>query len=71
MPDRAAQARAFNAGCDARLAGRPITDNDYPSSSVAGYRLWREGYLHVQNNWGREAVGPIVPLPAVVAGEVA
>lgn len=62
-------AAAFNAGCDARLAGLPDTANPH-SSVVAGYThfKWRQGWLDVDKHWGLLTRGrPVRPLPEVAA----
>ncbi len=55
---------AWNAGCDARLAGRPVSANPY--SRVLGTHVlsqaWREGWRHVEQFWGVDARKPVEPL---------
>ena len=66
MPDRQALSRAFNLGCDARLQGLPVTANPFSStSSLSNYKLWRNGFWDVHNNWGKWAKWPIMPLPEI------
>lgn len=51
--------RAFSEGCDARLAGLPITANPY-KKTCKGWRqdtlhnLWRSGYLDMNAFWCRQ-----------------
>jgi ribosome modulation factor len=56
---------AFNRGCDARLAGRPISSDPYESPELSEY--WRLGWMNVAMACGREARWPITPLPPVEA----
>ena len=60
-------ALAFNAGSDARLAGRSINANPHDSVTDASvYAAWRRGYIHVNTSWGLGAKWPVRPLPAIV-----
>jgi hypothetical protein len=55
---------AFNAGCDARLAGLPLTANPYHGDKGGG--AWSNGWLHVQKRWGEAVTRRTVPpLPPV------
>lgn len=49
-------ARAFNAGCDARLDGWPRTSNPFNENVRKDYewRAWERGWLHVAHNWGHD-----------------
>lgn len=53
---------AFNAGCNARIKGRPISDRLHvPSESRSA---WQHGWLHTQAFWGCD--NPVArPLPDV------
>jgi len=43
--------RAFNIGCDARLAGKPLMScPDFESKSLE--QNWRRGWRQVQREWG-------------------
>ena len=42
---------AFNRGCDARLAGLPMTLNPYFRGGML-WQAWRRGYDHVSQFWG-------------------
>ena len=42
--------RAFNAGCDARLIGRPLHSCVYPDRSLRIY--WMMGWRDVDRFWG-------------------
>ena len=54
---------AFNRGCDARLAGQPVTACPY---DIPQYRhLWKQGWWHVQRHWGRDAKWPVRRLPRI------
>ena len=48
-------ARCFNAGCDARLAGRPMSENPYVGDS-ASMSAWRQGWRNVAMSWGSGVV---------------
>lgn len=63
-------AKAFNEGCDARLAGEPRSFNPYEKREEPGsYHSWRHGWLDVANNWGRWAGNsPVKPLVDVKQG---
>ena len=56
--------RAFNAGCDARLAGKSLRDNPHGSGQT-WYSAWRYGWLDVERNWGIDAKRPVAELPAL------
>lgn len=43
-------ARAFNLGSDARLAGQPIDANPY-SRAESYWKRWREGWQDVNLHW--------------------
>lgn len=51
--------RAFNLGCDARIAGCSLLDNPYgiqPSwATEEEWRFWRKGWKDVNNYWGKWA----------------
>lgn len=64
-------AHAFNLGCDARLAGLPLTANDYSSSQQDAYQSWERGWRDVDQYWGKWTRGAAVPLPKVVEEEMA
>lgn len=44
--------RAFNEGCDARLAGKPTSVNPY-SIHFLERRFWLRGWRDVDKNWGK------------------
>lgn len=55
-------ARAFNAGCDARLRGEPEFENPYAGAETPQMAYyWRQGWTDVERNWPRD----VKPLPAV------
>ena len=60
---------AFNAGCDARLAGWSAEENPYnPSRDTYCHRSWRSGWHDVNDYWGKWLRGVAVPpLPQVRA----
>lgn len=58
------RSRAFNEGCDARLAGHPLSANPY-DFLTAEAKTWRDGWNHVDKYWGRDAGGKAPPLPPV------
>lgn len=60
-------AAAFAAGCDARLAGKPLAANPHrPKTGVLG-SAWRDGWLEAQRNYGKHVAGRwcVAPLPEV------
>lgn len=61
---------AFNAGSDARIAGRSMLDNPNLAVTAAGpektrWVYWRMGYSDVAKNWGVRAKWPVRRLPLV------
>jgi hypothetical protein len=50
---------AFNAGCDARLAGERLSTNPYKpklgsadyQEAYRAYKDWRNGWFHVHDKW--------------------
>ena len=42
----------FNQGADARLAGRPATDNPYPSAARKRRAAWSAGWYEVHWHYG-------------------
>jgi hypothetical protein len=62
------QYRWFNAGCDARFAGEPISNCPYPSTkeTSSAYACWRAGWKDMDEGWGkfnrRHQIRPLVPL---------
>ncbi len=57
-------ARAFNEGCDARLAGVSRASNPYKGQPGMEFR-WDSGWTHVDTNWGKDAKWPIASLPKI------
>lgn len=57
-------AAAFNAGCDARLAGKPQSSCPAKGDSWE-LRQWVTGYDHVDRFWGIDAKWPVRRLPEV------
>lgn len=67
----AASAYAFNLGCDARLAGRPLRANPFcPTNSAHLWQCWARGWRHVQKDWASLVRDRwrVRPLPPVVFG---
>lgn len=59
-------AEAFNAGCDARLAGKPLSANPYRRCDENDKNInWRMGWNHVDSWWGEDATWPYRCLPEV------
>lgn len=48
-------ARAFNRGCDDRIAGRSVADCPYQDYQEAQH--WTRGWNDVNKNWGVDASG--------------
>ena len=46
---------AFNEGSDARLLGRPLSENPY--LDMHAHKIWREGWFDVDQNWGSDVKG--------------
>ena len=44
--------RAFNVGCEARLAGKSIMSNPYDSGGTE-YLYWAMGWRDVHHHWGQ------------------
>ncbi len=46
--------RAFDLGCNARLAGLSFTSCTYPKNGKVGVERmhWRQGWMHVDTEWG-------------------
>ncbi len=61
MTDSTDIAIAFAAGCDARLAGRPLTDNPhlgyFDEDSIILSRRWQSGWINVAESWGKGVRG--------------
>src|SRR3990167_7336107 len=57
---------AFNAGCQARLLGRPFTGNPYLSAFVEERESWKDGWNHTNDTWGIGANWLVQPLPEVI-----
>lgn len=59
-------ARAFGLGCDARLAGLPLSACPFPCRGGAemGY-WWRRGWRDVHYYWSADALWPHLDLPPV------
>ncbi len=50
-------ARAFSAGSDARLAGRPLTANPYGRGSEDNeHKGWQAGWVSVDSSWGSHPI---------------
>lgn len=64
IPPISEQGIAFNAGCDARLAGVPPYENPYPKCH-RGYKTWLAGWYDVDVYWGMHARWPVRRLPDV------
>ncbi len=47
-------ARSFGAGCDARIAGLPISKCPYSEGQLRRY--WREGHAHASTEWGVDSI---------------
>lgn len=60
-------AAIFNAGCDARLAGKDYDENPYAQGLQEGPHIqWLRGWLHVDRYWGFDARWPVRRLPPVM-----
>ena len=46
--------RAFNRGCDARIAGFAITANPYTTGDMGLMRAWKSGWRDAHRSWGAE-----------------
>ena len=60
--------RAFNLGCDARIAGVPLGHNPFSRAieDLNFQRCWTEGWYHVSVFWGIDNKDrPILHLPRV------
>lgn len=57
------QTKAFNRGCDARLAGQGLSSDPYDRTDLSN--CWRHGWIHADATWGRDARWPHMPLPPV------
>jgi len=55
---REAHARAFNLGCDARIAGIYTDKNPY-KADASEHKHWLYGWQDVEHWWGRNAVNPM------------
>lgn len=66
--DKTRLARAFNAGADARILGRPLTANPYRDESLS--RQWQAGWRHCNAYYARDVEGrwPVRRLPRVLVG---
>ena len=60
-------AEAFGEGCEARLAGVPLSANPHPCTRPTNqdYFYWRLGWLDVEHHWGEAAKWPVKKLPEV------
>lgn len=58
------RARAFGRGCDARLAGLPLSACPHPGQEFLAL-AWRRGWLDVDRAWATEALWPHLDLPPV------
>ncbi len=59
--------RAFNIGCDARIAGIPLKDNPYHSRGQESlHNKWRIGWMDVAVNWGKWDRRRAAPLPEII-----
>jgi len=56
-------AKAFNAGCDARLAGLRDTQNPHDDSTLNV--AWQLGWWDVERHWGELSRGAVKKLPEV------
>lgn len=59
--------RAFNAGCQARLRGEPLTSNPHPHCGGNDdlSTQWMRGWKEVDQFYGIEARRPFAALPKV------
>lgn len=55
--------KAFNQGCDARLAGEPITWCQYDYGELRKY--WKNGWRDVDKNWGKSSKGFVKSLAKI------
>lgn len=62
-PIRDGSVRAFNLGCDARLAGRSRYSNPYSNDFLVCE--WTRGWDHVDTYWGVDAPWPVLKLVEV------
>lgn len=62
LPSPSESARAFGAGSDARIAGRPPSANPFPREDWL-YFQWRKGWRHADAEWGLDARRPVAALP--------
>ena len=68
MDDEAGGAVFFNAGADARQAGRDRTTNPYDAKSSAAL-WWSHGWDYLDRTWGVNAKGPVPALPPAKRGK--
>jgi hypothetical protein len=64
-------AAIFNAGCDARLAGRPSSANPHAGGIARDYFVWKLGWTDIDRFWGKWARWPVMRLPDVKEREPA
>jgi hypothetical protein len=57
--------RAFNLGCDARLAGESLARNPFPEDMPNCWKWWVHGWLDVDKHWGKWANNTVEKLKAV------
>jgi ribosome modulation factor len=57
--------RAFNQGCDARLAGIPPAECPYRVGQESLANAWRQGWQDVDQHWSQDAFWPHKDLPPV------
>lgn len=55
---------AFNRGCDARIAGKPMAANPFGEGDQFTFG-WNHGWLDVDRNWGSDSRHPVRPLPEI------
>ncbi len=62
-------APAFNRGCDARLAGQPLSANPFNTNGTSEERnfaqYWRKGWHDVDDHWGELSNSPFEMLAEV------
>ena len=60
--------KAFNEGCDDRLAGRPQNANRYHGENKRMATFWLRGWRDVDQNWAKENnKWQAAPLPGVAS----
>jgi len=65
LPSEEERCAAFNAGCDARLAGVAPGCNPHAAGNRHLQQSWRLGWKDVNDFWGLLAKRQVRPLPPV------